>query len=153
MLDRSEFRERTAARAVVLDEHNNISLLFVAKHNFHKLPGGGVEGDEETAAALFREVIEETGFEIKIEREIGKILEYRNEHKLKQWSLCWIARITGRGTQQFTQEETDDGFELQTATLAQAIDLVQNDKPTNYDGKFVQARDLVFLQTANELLS
>lgn len=41
------FAVREAVRAVVFDYEGNIALLHVAKKNYYKLPGGGIEGAED----------------------------------------------------------------------------------------------------------
>ena len=66
--DESTLRIREASRAILFDENDLIPLLFVAKHNYHKLPGGGVdEGeDKDKAQALVRECLEEVGSEIEL---------------------------------------------------------------------------------------
>jgi len=37
--DIEKFKVRRAARAVVFDSNKNIGILYVGKHNYHKLPG------------------------------------------------------------------------------------------------------------------
>ncbi|HCY20386.1 TPA: hypothetical protein DIC40_00645 [Patescibacteria group bacterium] len=50
---------REASRAVIFDDNGQIPLLFVSKHNYHKLPGGGFEIGENKKEALIREAKEE----------------------------------------------------------------------------------------------
>lgn len=50
--DTEKFEIRKAARAVVFDNDKNIGILYVGKHNYHKLPGGGLEGEENIDSAL-----------------------------------------------------------------------------------------------------
>lgn len=45
--DIQNFKVRKAARAIVFDKDKNIGILFVANHNYHKLPGGGIEDGED----------------------------------------------------------------------------------------------------------
>ncbi|NOQ56220.1 MAG: ADP-ribose pyrophosphatase, partial [Nanohaloarchaea archaeon] len=46
------YRLRKASRAIVINDENKIALLFVSEHNYHKLPGGGLEPGEDTSSAL-----------------------------------------------------------------------------------------------------
>ncbi|BCB03672.1 NUDIX domain-containing protein [Bacillus sp. KH172YL63] len=55
-----EKKVRTAVRAVIL--RDDTILLMHTNRGDYKFPGGGVEAGETLAAALVREVIEETGY-------------------------------------------------------------------------------------------
>jgi 8-oxo-dGTP pyrophosphatase MutT (NUDIX family) len=52
---------REAARAVVLDDDNNVALLHATATDYYKLPGGGLDDDVDKIVALKRECIEEIG--------------------------------------------------------------------------------------------
>lgn len=151
--DKSTLKFREASRAVIFDENDLIPMLFVAKNNYHKLPGGGIDEGEDKLSALFREVKEETGCEMKITGEVGEIIEYRSRFNLKQISYCYLGKITAKGDPDFTKEELSDGFELVWMPLDEAILKVENDKPKDYEGGFIQQRDLKLLQKAKELIS
>jgi len=43
------------------------------------------------------------------------------------------------------------GFQLVWLSLDEAIEVLGNDKPINYDGKFIQKRDLIFLKETSIL--
>jgi 8-oxo-dGTP pyrophosphatase MutT (NUDIX family) len=74
------YRIKKSARAILFNPDDKIAILYVSKDNYHKLPGGSLEGDEDLKTALKREVLEETGFIVKsIEKEVGMILEFRND--------------------------------------------------------------------------
>jgi 8-oxo-dGTP pyrophosphatase MutT (NUDIX family) len=145
----STYRIRKASRAIVMNDKGEIAILYVSKHNYHKLPGGGIEAGEDIQTALIREVMEEAGVDIDILGEIGAILEYRNKHQFFQISYCFYAKVKGdcRGTS-FTDEEINDGFELIWVPIDKAIEIVENDITDDYVGKFIQKRDLVFLKEA-----
>ncbi len=146
----AEYETRTAVRAVVFDEENNIAVLSVSKKNYHKLPGGGVEEDEDNISALKRECREELGCDIKILGEVGQIIEYRKMFQLKQTSFCFLARVVGeKGAPIFTQEEIDDGFQIKWLSLAQAIKLLTPDESASIEGKlYIVPRDKTFLEAA-----
>lgn len=150
--DENSYQTREAARAVVFDAQGKVLILAVTAFAYHKLPGGGVESGENLEQTLTREVAEETGCAIDILKKIGTILEYRSAYNLKQISHCYIAEVTEEGPTNFTDKETDEGFKLTRMTLEEAIHALETDEPQNYEGIFIQKRDLAFLQAAQSLL-
>ncbi|PIP27617.1 MAG: ADP-ribose pyrophosphatase [Candidatus Moranbacteria bacterium CG23_combo_of_CG06-09_8_20_14_all_39_10] len=147
-----EIKIRKVARAVVFDSDNKIAILKVANHNYHKLPGGGVEEGEDLAKALERKAMEEIDCKILVTGEIGKIIEHRDEWSLKQESYCYLARLVGgKGQPNFTEKEINDGFEIMWVSLDDAIEKLKKDVPDNYEGKFIKVRDLYFLEEAKNM--
>jgi len=147
LLSRSKkIEKRNASRAVLFDNEGLIPLLFVSKFNYHKLPGGGVEEGENEMEALDREILEETGCKGEITREIGRVIEFRSKWNLFQTSRCYAGKIISKGKQSFTKKETDQGFKLVWTSLDDAITQLKKDKPQNYEGTFIQKRDLRFLE-------
>lgn len=142
----SNFKVREASRAILFDENDKIALLYVGKFNYHKLPGGGIDEGEDKSQALVRECLEEVGAEIEIKGEVGKIVEYRTKYNLKQISYCYYGKIISKGKSNFTQKEIDEKFSIKWISLNEAISKIENDKPSNYEGEFIQKRDLEFLK-------
>jgi len=147
----AQYKPRTAARAVIVNG-DKTALLHVTKHNYFKLPGGGVEEGETISNALAREVLEETGCTIKILNEIGEILEHRSQIEEVQTSHCFLAQMVKEGKPNFDKGEIEDGFELVWISLDKAIELIEKSEPTTYDGKFIVVRDLKFLKAAKNLI-
>lgn len=143
-----EFSKRFAVRAILFDENGLMPILFVSKYKYHKLPGGGIEKDESKINALRREVKEEAGCLIDVTNEIGIITEYRSKFKLFQTSYCYLGKVVHKGKQYLEQGEVDEGFRLVWCSLPNAISALKKDKPLNYEGKFIQKRDLRFLEEA-----
>ncbi len=137
----------------MINGDGRIALLYVSSDNYYKLPGGGVEPGETIEDALHREVMEETGCPITIQREVGRIEEHRNAWGITQTSYCYNATVVGPCTEpSFTEQETEHGFELDWARPEEALQLVRDGLPQTYLGKFVQVRDHLFLREALEVL-
>lgn len=152
--DNSKFRKRKAVRAVVQDENGGIHLLKVGLHNYHKLPGGGIEDGEGIKDALVRELLEEIGCKAEVIDEVGSIVEYRDQFKLIQTSYCYLAKQVGRQKDPlFTEHEISEGFRgVKAKNIDEAIMILEQDKPNNYEGCFIKIRDSKLLKSARELL-
>lgn len=155
-VDVSNFRERSAARAVLLDKSGRVYLLNVSKHGYHKLPGGGIDEGEEIKQALARELLEEVGCNAEIIAELGTVIEYRDyeDDGLKQTSYCYLAKQAGKQVgSALEQDELEEGIlGVKAKSIDDAIALLSQDKPDNLEGKFIQKRDIAFLQAAKEQL-
>ncbi len=149
-IDESGHRIRRAARAIVTDTDGRVALLRVGKHNYHKLPGGGVDEGEDIPAALARELMEEIGCEAEVTGEVGTTIEHRNQFERVQTSYCFTAKLIGeKGEPDFTDWELENEFSIVWAdNLDQAIHLLETDAPDDYMGKFIQLRDLSLLKAA-----
>ncbi len=150
--DESSLKIRESSRAVLFDKNNLVPLLFVTKFNYHKLPGGGIDDGEDKIQALVRECLEEVGSVIKVNGEIGKITEFRSRWDLKQISYCYHGKIISKGNPNFTEKELNQGFKIMWFSLKDAISKIENDSPENYEGSFIQERDLMFLRRAEQIL-
>lgn len=155
IVDSKDFAIRESARAVVLDKDDGVYLLKVNLHNYHKLPGGGVNEGEDILKALQRELLEEIGCEARVIAEIGLMVEYKDQFKLKHTSHCFLTRQTGEQVaSSLEQDELADGFEeVKAKSIAEAIEILSQDEPNDYQGKFIKMRDTVILRAAEAILN
>lgn len=149
------YRVREAARAIVVDADNNVALLFVSQKNYYKLPGGGVDEGEEKLEALARECQEEIGCKVALLGEVGIVVEYRKIFCLKQISYCYVARVIGeKGAPDFTESESENGFEIVWLPYVEALAAVSTVRTTDFEGgMYISPRDTVLLRNAQELLA
>jgi len=149
-LNRDDFFHRKASRAIVLNGNNEVALLYVSRHGYRKLPGGGIDEGEDIAEALECELLEEIGCTAEVVADVGIVIEHRDQQKMVQTSYCFLARQTGNiNKPSFTDKELQDGFEIVWAKdINSAIATLENDDPDVYEGKFIQKRDLVLLKAA-----
>lgn len=152
------FFHRLSVRAVIFDDERKIGILYVSKKNFYKLPGGGIEENENKLEALHRECLEELGCEIEINHEIGQIIELRDANSskqcMKQESFCYLGKVVGKKNQpNFTSSEIKHGFEIQWLDLDQAIQLILNQADRKRgETNFVKQRESLILQEAKKYL-
>ena len=97
------FTYREAARGIII-ENNQILLVFSEKFKDYKLPGGGLEKNENFEQALLREVKEETGLSVKIESFFEEIMEFDEAQEIemdyfKMYSKYFICRKLEKNSQ------------------------------------------------------
>lgn len=149
--NRVKYEIRKAARAVLLNPNGEIFLLHVTKDKYYKLPGGGIEENEDLLDALRREVLEEVGCPIDIIAPIGSVIEYRKYFEQLQFSYAFLCIQNGPITHtQFTDQEIEDGFIGNWYSYDAAINLLSQFHGTSYIGKFITKRDLDILVESKE---
>lgn len=80
-----EYKKRTGSYAIIKNTEDKFLVVEDEEGNFY-LIGGGVENGETPPETLARESIEETGYQVKIERFLGQAEKYWVSKKYPQWS-------------------------------------------------------------------
>ena len=148
-------RLRLSARGIVIREDGKIAIFNKSNKNEYKLPGGGIEGDENPEEAFKREVLEETGCKVEIIKELGTTEEYKSLDNFKQISHVFVGKVL-EDTKQLnvTQKEKDEGAKLVWETLENALKLITEsyDKliaskyESLYHTRFIVLRDRKILE-------
>jgi ADP-ribose pyrophosphatase YjhB (NUDIX family) len=90
-----------AASAVVADQAGAILLIERTDNALWTIPGGGMEVGETIAQTAIREVKEETGLDVAVQRLVGiysdprHVVEYSDGEIRQQFSVCFACAITG----------------------------------------------------------
>ncbi len=101
-----------AVSAVVADPGGRLLLQRRTDNQLWSVPGGAVELGESVLDALRREVLEETGLEVEVDRLIGVysspdyLVAYDDGEVRQQFSLAFACHVTGGSIQ--TSSETMD---------------------------------------------
>lgn len=87
--------------AIVTDDEGKVLLIHKTDNNLWALPGGGHEIGESIADTVVREVKEETGYDVAVERVTGlytnprHVMAYDDGEVRQQFSIAFRARLLG----------------------------------------------------------
>jgi 8-oxo-dGTP pyrophosphatase MutT (NUDIX family) len=144
-----KYVERSAVRAILYNAVNDqIAVVHIAKGNYFKLPGGGVEDDEDHTLAVAREVLEETGCKGVLEdkKYFARSEEWRND--LHQISYCFVVKLVeDTGKPEITELESQEGLTHTWLNIKDALRMMRDSQPDSELGNFIKERDLFFVET------
>lgn len=110
-MDYSTFTTRPAGRAIVFDG-DKVALIKVSSHGYYMLPGGGLD-DDDIQAGIAREILEELGAEVRLDKEVGTIETFFDRWQQKQVDYCFTAHLIYADAQRdITEFEADEGHEI-----------------------------------------
>lgn len=141
--DYSAFKTRLAGRAVVFDGVK-VALVKVGKHGYYMLPGGGLD-DDDIETGTMREILEELGVEVKLDKEIGMTEVFFDRWRQRQVDYCFTAHlIHANAEKSLTDFEIEEGYEIVWAVnIDEAIKLVEAAIPEQTEGKLVCSRSKI----------
>jgi ADP-ribose pyrophosphatase len=147
---------RYAARGILINNENQIAMMYMSALDLYKLPGGGIEEGESAGTAFLREIREETGYEAEMLKELGFVEEHKNRNGFLQYSYCYLAKACpGMGTASLTEAERQLGMSIQWMTIEQAMAVMEkavSNSKDNYSSYFMLIREQSILQEAAEIL-
>ncbi len=130
--------------AVVVDGEGRILLQRRSDSGSWALPGGAMDIGETFAESVVREVKEETGFDVRVERIVGiysdpgHVFAYDDGEVRQEFNICLACTIVG-GELAVSSESTDVRFveldELANLTMHESIrkridDYLTNEQPS-----------------------
>ena len=145
---------RYASRGIVLNEKDEIALLFKESKNEYKLIGGGIDENESPQDAFLRECEEELGKNVEIISIIGVIEEHKTQENFKQLSFVFEAKTISDSVQNLTEQEKEEGAKVVWLKKPDALDKLKkclnNLHGSKYDSiyrtKFIVLRDIKILE-------
>jgi len=107
---------RPSVAAIVTNDEGHVLLQRRSDNGLWGLPGGGVEIGESVSTAIVREVREETGLTVEIERLVGvysdprfQVVRYADGNVVHYINTLFVCRVVG-GTLQTCEETLDLRF-------------------------------------------
>jgi len=107
---------RPSVAAIIGNDDGHVLLQRRSDNGLWGLPGGGVEIGESVSTAIVREVQEETGLTVEIERLVGvysdprfQVVRYADGNVVHYINTLFVCRIVG-GTLQTCEETLDLQF-------------------------------------------
>ena len=142
-----KYELRKSARAILLNDEGLMAGQLISKHNFHKLPGGGLDNGETIEDGLKREVREEVGCECEIIKSLGMAIEFREKYELIQISYGFVARVVGEIKEPtLEQAEIDEGLTHIWIKPEEMMAYLNSDTTENYSGQFILPRERAFME-------
>ncbi|MGM9857977.1 MAG: NUDIX domain-containing protein [Bacilli bacterium] len=148
---------RNIARAIVLNERNEIALIHVSGNDifgyrdYFETPGGGVNKNESLEQAVIREILEEIGYKCTIKNEIGWVKDFYNLIHRENHSYYFLLKVIEKETQHLEEYEKTMFKEIVWVSIEDAISLYK--KMPNYGvSKLVKQRELPILNLVKLML-
>lgn len=110
-----EGRIRLGCSAIIFDKSGRVLLTRRTDNGLWCLPGGAMDPGESAAEACVREVVEETGLQVRVKRLVGvysdpdQLIVYPDGTKVHIVALSFEAEVLG-GDMGLSIETTDIGY-------------------------------------------
>ena len=141
-------------RVKILLINSNNEILLGYSHNDYQFPGGHVEENEELIDAVNREILEETGMDLKLKdlepfaRNLGYYKDWPEEGKNRKIEIYYYEVKTDEkpnlDNTSYTESEKDGGFELRYIPLSNVEEELKKNAEEYGDKKGI-AREMLEL--------
>jgi 8-oxo-dGTP pyrophosphatase MutT (NUDIX family) len=112
-----------SARGILLKE-GKLLLLHSKKLDYYMLPGGGIEKNELETSCIQREMLEETGIEVEVEKKTVTVKEYfpNGSFEANYYFVKYLNQDLSKMT--LTEEEKDLDIEQLWFDIDEALTLL-----------------------------
>ena len=132
---------RSGCRGIVKKEDKYL-MVHVLKMDIFTFPGGGVEENESLEECVKRELLEETGIEVKVIEKKVSITEYFSDSVwTNHYFICDI--INDKHKINLTEEEISLGMEVEWKTLEEIFDIFENYETAHPHGANIHNREFL----------
>lgn len=118
-----------AAFGIVLNEHNEVLLCHRRDKDLWNLPGGALESGEAPWETVVRELKEETGLEVSIDKFVGVYSTLATSTGDNQLTFTYLCKIIG-GALKKTDESNEVRYfshdELPAATFVKNVEHIKD---------------------------
>lgn len=142
---------RNYARCLLINQNQEICLLYSRARDYYAIPGGGIEPGESLLQALSRETLEETGYLLKNPKPIGNIHEQLYDRVTT--TFFFSAQPDKILHSNYMPDEIEEDYILKWLSLPEALQIFQtvcNEQQLHnfpsYKGTFISYRFLELLQ-------
>ena len=141
---------RPSVRAVIV-RNSKIAMVYSAKFDYYKFPGGGIENGESHIQTLIREVCEETGLSVKPQSvtELGSVLRVQRSLVdptvvFEQENFYYICEAADSVDEQSLDDyEREEEFRLEFVSPEKAIEVNRSHEHFGYDAALIEREALV----------
>ena len=148
---------RYISRGILINDKNEVALNklhgfdMFGSRDYYETPGGGKKDNETQEEALYREMKEETGYEVEIIEELGMVDDYYNlihRNNKNHYYLCKPLRFIGKSLEDY---ETIMIERLEWIDLDKAIEIFKNMNISPVS-RLVRNRELPILLKVKEIM-
>ena len=135
-------KKRISCRAIII-EGGRILLSHETNGSTYMSPGGGLEENETNEQCVEREVLEETGYIVKVTKPFITVNEYCYDTLyINRYFIC---EITGEGERRLTENEIYKKMEPEWVDISKAIEIFGTYKSLTPDKESLYLREFTIL--------